>query len=118
LVTDRWVGNQPSENTAMFQPQAAIACSADQDCGAPRPSRAAMALASQRHLAALDVRECVAAALRERRPLHVRYGSRLGHLAISCSMFGLPRRVQLVTATPLVVYRQEFRIPRSSVDVD
>ena len=27
-------------------------------------------------------------------------------------------RVQLVTATPLVVYRQEFRIPRSSVDVD
>jgi tripartite-type tricarboxylate transporter receptor subunit TctC len=28
------------------------------------------------------------------------------------------RRVQLVTATPLVVYRQEFRIPRSSVDVD
>src|SRR6266702_3499849 len=27
------------------------------------------------------------------------------------------RRVQLVTATPLVVYRREFRIPRSSVDV-
>src|SRR5262249_60545312 len=27
----------------MFQPQVAIACSADQDCGAPRPSRAAMA---------------------------------------------------------------------------
>src|SRR5262249_13593684 len=56
-VTDRWVGDQPrsaaalprtrlfepSENTAMFRPQAAIACSADQDCGAPRSSRVAMA---------------------------------------------------------------------------
>src|SRR5262249_42666368 len=36
------------------------------------------------------------------------------HVEMDC----IDRRVQLVTATPLVVYRQEFRIPRSSVDVD
>src|SRR6516165_662303 len=57
LVTERRVGDQPrsaaalprtrlfepSENTAMLRPQAAIACSADQGCAGPRPSRAAMA---------------------------------------------------------------------------
>src|SRR5499427_64183 len=57
LVTERWVGDQPrsaaalprtrlfepSENTAMLRPQAAIASSAAQDCAAPRPSRAAIA---------------------------------------------------------------------------
>jgi len=34
------------------------------------------------------------------------------------SLDAIGGRVQLVTATPRVVYRQEFRIPRSSVDVD
>src|SRR5262249_13264865 len=33
-------------------------------------------------------------------------------------MSALPLRVQLVTATLLVVYRQGFRIPRSSAGVD
>src|SRR5262249_5770314 len=56
-VTDRGLGDQPrsaaalprmrlfepSENTAMLRPQAAIASSADHDCAAPRPSRAAIA---------------------------------------------------------------------------
>src|SRR5215831_16690024 len=56
-------------------------------------------------------------AVHQKRNAHVRLGSlapnRLGRDA--GGMSALPRRVQLVTATPRVVYRQEFRIPRSSV---
>src|SRR5947209_4829208 len=37
---------EPSENNAFSYPQAAIACSAGQDCAAPRPRRAAMARAT------------------------------------------------------------------------
>src|SRR5580658_7940038 len=58
-VIDRYAGDQPraaaasprtrllepSENTAMLRPHAAMASSADQDCAAPRPSLVAMALA-------------------------------------------------------------------------
>src|SRR5262249_24170407 len=58
----------------------------------------------------------------ERGPQAICVRSReLGRVLINAStgrMSAFGGRGQLVTATPLVVYRQEFRIPRSSVDVD
>jgi hypothetical protein len=62
--------------------------------------------------------ERVAKALHERGQLNAAEVDALLGTDRRCGMSALPLRVQLVTATLLVVYRQGFQSPRSSAVVD